>query len=329
MLLNTLIRHIQQEGYISVADYMDCCIRHYYATRDPFGVEGDFTTAPEVSQIFGEIIGAWLVNQWQVAGSPKAVLCEIGGGRGTLMNDILRVTQSTGLHEAISVYMVETSPVLSQLQQTQLQSKHSCISWHTDLEHLPPLPLFLVANEFFDALPIQQFCNDTERVIIYNDNQLQFFPDTEVTCEISPLSISIMKKIAKHITQFGGAALVIDYGYDAMTHQDTLQALKKHCFISPLLQPGEADITAHVDFFALKEAAKSMGAHAFGCVTQGAFLTSLGAAVRAASLCKKSVDSKQKESIVSGFGRLVLPHAMGALFKVMAITQNSQLPKGF
>ncbi|MEI7668626.1 MAG: SAM-dependent methyltransferase, partial [Pseudomonadota bacterium] len=193
------------------------------------------------------------------------------------------------------------------------------ISWHDSIDNLPKLPLFLVANEFFDALPIKQYVGEEERKIIFEGGKFSFSPEGEVTKEVSELSLEIIAKIANHIRKYGGAALIIDYGYESTEYKDTLQALKNHKFISVFDELGEADITAHVDFIALQKMTQLMGAKASKILTQGEFFKSLGAELRAENLCKNA-NEEQKAAILSGLDRLIAPEKMGKLFKVMVIT---------
>lgn len=307
---------------------MELCNQHYYATRDPFGTRGDFTTAPEISQIFGELIGAWLAQQWLQLGSPKAVLCELGPGRGTLMKDILRATRNVlQFHASILIRMVETSPVLQALQKQTLQGSHPDIAWKTTLDDLPSLPLMLVANEFFDALPIRQFVGDEERNVIHLNGQLTFSPQGEVTREDSPASAAVMQQILTALHQQGGTALLIDYGYNGGQQKDTLQAVRQHAFCDPLTHLGEVDLTAHVDFAALTAQAQATGLQT-AYTTQGDFLRRLGAELRATALCRSASES-QRHQILSSLERLLSPEQMGALFKVLAITSSLENPIGF
>jgi NADH dehydrogenase [ubiquinone] 1 alpha subcomplex assembly factor 7 len=328
-----LIGHITKHGPITVADYMARCNAQYYATRDPFGSTGDFITAPEISQIFGELMGAWLANAWIEMGSPKALLCELGPGRGTLMKDALRATRGvTGFHGALSLRLVETSPHLKAIQQKTLSGSHSRILWQETLDDLPPLPLLLIANEFFDALPVRQFIRagleEQERYIACEGKKLAWHPPGNIIRETSPMSLDITSRIAAHIHTYGGAALIIDYGYAGGTHADTLQAVRAHAYADPLEASGEADLTVHVDFAALSSAARKNGAYAYGPVEQGIFLKRLGAELRAHALCK-AASPKQREAILSGLERLVAPHQMGRLFKALAVTSSLETPAGF
>lgn len=317
--------HIARHGAISVADYMQLCNTHYYATRDPFGAQGDFTTAPEISQIFGELIGAWLAETWMQLGKPKAVLCELGGGRGTLMKDILRATRNVPqFHASIRIRMIENSPMLEALQRTTLQDAHHAMEWKISFDGLPSLPLLLVANEFFDALPIHQFLHTgEERLIGQKGDALYWLQQGKVVRETSPISLAIMQCIAAHIKIHSGAALVIDYGYDLRHNgdagRDTLQALHQHSFAGILSNCGEADLTAHVDFGTLAHVACDAGTRVFPLTTQGDFLRRLGAELRATALCKDATN-EQRTTILQGLERLLSPEQMGELFKVLCVT---------
>ena len=312
-----IIEIILEKGTITVAEYMEICIPYYYANNNPFGKDGDFITAPEISQIFGEIIGAWLLNQWYNLGQPTAILCEAGPGRGTLMQDILRVTAKSDFHNQIEICLIENSQKLRELQKQNIN--HGKISWHNSFASIPNKPLFLVANEFFDAMPIEQYLeNGEKRKITYIDGQLKFIPKGEVVAEESPVSSMIMEQICNHIKQFGGVAIIIDYGYAEKQYGATLQALKKHEFVLPLEFIGEADITALVNFKSLIEIAQNIGLKTT-YTTQGEFLRGAGAELRAITLCKNASDST-RENILSGLERLVSPQKMGELFKVLTIS---------
>lgn len=329
MALHALLKtRIAEVGAISLTEYMALALSHpeygYYMTRDPLGEAGDFTTAPEISQIFGELTGLWLGQQWLAQGSPSpALLVELGPGRGTLMRDILRATAMIpGFHDALSIRLVEISPVLKARQEATLAGAHSSIEWLASIEGLPALPCFLIANEFFDALPIQQWVatpeGEVERAVTLQNGRFAFTPEGMVTREACPPSLTIMSQLAQHITQLGGAMLAIDYGYSAGEQGDTLQAVFQHHNADPLEAPGEADITAHVDFLALAKVAHHAGAIVHGPVTQGRWLTRLGAELRAAQLSRTA--PHKAEHIQHGVERLVAPHHMGDVFKVMAVT---------
>ncbi|MDX1974791.1 MAG: SAM-dependent methyltransferase [Rickettsiales bacterium] len=334
-LLEIIKKTIQKKGPLNVADYMALALSHpehgYYMKKDPLGREGDFTTAPEVSQIFGELIGLWLTEQWRIAGHPEMALVELGPGRGTLMNDILRASKMVqGFHDAIKVHLVETSPTLKQKQWKNLAGKHACLEWHDSIASLPAKPLLLVANEFFDALPIRQFAGDSERMITVSEQgTLEFsVPDEYITAERCESATAIMATIAQHIETHGGVALIIDYGYEHGSG-DSLQAIKQHSTHNPLETPGEADLTAHVDFGALRKAALAYQVDVHGPRAQGAFLGQLGAIERAMQLCSHANETHQSQ-IMSGLTRLVSPEAMGELFRVMTIVpRNYPVPEGF
>ena len=336
--LEAIIRQkIAEKGAINVAEYMNLALAHpeygYYRKKDPLGKAGDFTTAPEISQVFGELIGAFLAQQWRIMGEPAATLMELGPGRGTLMADALRITRYVeGFHQSLEVRMVETSPTLTIRQQEALAGLHPEVSWHESIE-LPPKPLLLIANEFFDALPIRQFVSEgkeiRERMVTVEDGELAFTPASPVLSERCQPALDIVSRLSKHIATYGGIALIIDYGYLGGSRADTLQALKSHEYVDPLKDVGDADLTAHIDFNALKEAAKSGGAAAYGVISQGMFFSRLGALVRAQMLCKKATE-EQKDAIMSGVSRIVAPEQMGDLFKVLCLAgPRHPKPEGF
>ncbi len=354
--MSDLKRHIMAriaaEGPLTVADYMTECLLHptlgYYTTRDPFGAAGDFITAPEISQMFGEMIGLCLAQSWLDQGAPSpCVLAELGPGRGTLMADILRATRGLpGFHEAVEVHLVEASPALRARQAATLAGLFPAdrITWHDRTESLPELSLLLIANEFFDAMPIRQFIRDgagwSEKRIGIKDGDLQFgrsapsaqdrlahrLADTsqgdlvETCAAFGP----IMQAIAQRIADHGGAALVVDYG-DWRSLGDTLQALRGHAPCDPLDAPGAADLTAHVDFEALLTGL----ACAHTRVTpQGVFLERLGITARAQALAAK-LDGAALDSHIAAHRRLTHPQEMGTLFKVVALfPQTGKPPPG-
>ena len=330
---------IETEGPMTVSDYMQLCLAHprhgYYVTRDPLGARGDFVTAPEVSQMFGELIGAWAAAVWQQMGSPPAIhLVELGPGRGTLMADALRA--ATGMPDflsAVSVHLVETSPVLCALQETTLANIAVPIAWHRAVEELPDGPSIAIANEFVDALPVGQFIKDRDgwhaRMIGIADGKLAFMaaPDAlfgHAAAELPSGTILERRQdqpialLSRRIAADGGAALIIDYGHAESGFGDTLQAVRAHKFADPLEMPGEADLTAQVDFAALAVTATRQGAATQGPVPQGAFLRTVGIERRAERL-KSRATPKQAADIDSALMRLTAPDQMGELFKVMAI----------
>lgn len=334
---------IAAEGPISVARYMALCLGHprhgYYIARDPFGQKGDFVTAPEISQMFGELIGLWCADAWVKMGSPQALrLVELGPGRGTLMADALRASRVLpDFRAAVSVHLVETSPVLRAAQERALRPAGVPLAWHADLADVPPGPALIVANEFFDALPLRQFVRTPsgwcERLVgLGADGALAFglSPEPErglasaaaegSVLEVAEASAAVMRFAASRLVREGGAMLAIDYGHVRSGLGDTLQAVKAHRFVDPLAEPGEADLTVHVDFAALARAARGEGAAVLGPTTQGAFLEALGLAARAATL-KRKASPEAAAAIDAAAARLAGAGegGMGALFKVLAV----------
>jgi SAM-dependent MidA family methyltransferase len=332
---------IETEGPIPVADYMRLCLAHprhgYYMTRDPLGARGDFTTAPEVSQMFGELIGAWAATVWRQMGSPPRVhLVELGPGRGTLMADALRAAQALPeFHAALSVHLVEISPVLRALQEQTLASANAPTAWHHGIEEIADGPTIAIANEFVDALPINQFVKDRDgwhvRMVGIADDKLSFVaaPDPMLghvaDTDATPVGTILERRydrpvslLARRIARHGGAALIIDYGHAESAFGNTLQAVRGHTFTDPLENPGEADLTAQVDFAATATWAQRQGAAARGPVTQGDFLRRLGIEQRAARL-KSNATPQQAADIDAALARLTAPDQMGELFKVLAI----------
>ena len=294
---------------------MEACNSYYYATRDPLGLAGDFVTAPEIHQMFGELIGAALADVWIRAGKPKdAVYAELGPGRGTLASDAMRVLRRAGFDGAI--HLVETSPALQAVQSELLPEAE----FHDAIDSLPKVPLLLVANEFFDALPVRQFVEERERHVILAAGGFAFDRDGPIV-EQSPARDEATGALAKHLATHGGAAIIIDYGYSGSEKGDTLQAVRGHRFSYVLDNPGEQDLTAHVDFASLAEAAKETGATSSRIVSQGTWLETLGIAARAMALAAKN--PQDTESISAARRRLCDEGEMGRLFKVMAIRAPS------
>lgn len=344
-----LTRLIAVEGPISVARYMALCLgdpRHgYYMTRDPFGVGGDFTTSPEISQMFGELIGLWCADMWQRMGSPdRVLLAELGPGRGTLMADALRAARILpGFLQAAEVHLVETSPVLRDRQRTMLADSGVAVDWHGAIEDLPEGPLLVVANEFFDALPVRQVVARAgrwhERLVgLDGDDRLVFGlapepypsqtpagPDGSIV-EIHELGTRIAANLAGRIAADGGAMLAIDYGYVGPATGDTLQALKRHAFVDVLAEPGEADLTVHVDFRSLGQAARSAGAAVHGPVEQASFLRALGIEARAEALSRRASDGGEAQRLALARLTDQSSTGMGRLFKVLAVTQAGMAP---
>jgi len=326
----------------------------YYQTRDPLGVHGDFITAPEISQIFGEIIGLWCVVTWQNAGSPRnIILVELGPGRGTLMADILKTIKKVSQEfiDVLKVHLIETSPVLKQQQKSILKDYE--ITWHKDLETIPWDPALIIANEFFDALPTEQYVmtksgwNQRHITVDKRHDNLSFInvPFAKQETPIFPNQISnakigsiferntigegIMKSIARRIRDNGIASLIIDYGHTQTQIGETLQAVKSHKYHNPLTDIGEIDLTSHVNFEALAAASESLGTRVHGPTTQRDFFKTLGIEQRTKLLAAKA-EGGQVSLLLEGSQRLIAKDGMGALFKVMAITpKTGENPAGF
>lgn len=348
-LLEILKERIAQSGPITVAEYMELALTHpeygYYMHRDPLGLDGDFTTSPEISQIFGELMGAWTAAYWQMSGGGDLALVELGPGRGTLMRDLLRATAHVpGFHQSLIILLVETSPQLKRMQRAVLMGKHSRIAWLPDLEHLPEARTVFIGNEFFDALPIHQYVKTPEGLqerlvdvdattgeLIFTLQQLgirlvkggSHYGDDEIV-ESSPYARQVATQIAAHLRTHGGAGLFIDYGYSGGSRGNTLQAVSKHAFSSVLKDPGSADLTAHVDFDMLAQVFDDAKLDVQGPVAQGEFLLRLGANIRAEVLLERA-RGEQREQLISGLNRLIDPHQMGTLFKVLGVCSDRNL----
>jgi SAM-dependent MidA family methyltransferase len=321
-LERALRERIAAEGPISVEAFMQACNDYYYATRDPLGARGDFTTAPEISQMFGEMIGAALADCWMRAGAPTdAIYVELGPGRGTLAADALRVMRSAGF--AAAVHFVETSQVLREMQKASVPDVH----WHERIGDLPAKPLLLVANEFLDALPIRQHVGAVERNITVAAGGLAFDRDGEVL-ETSPARDEAVSSIATCLAAKGGAALFIDYGHERSAPGDTLQAVRDHRFSPVLADPGEQDLTSHVDFEAVANAACDAGACVTPLVSQGEWLIRLGIEARAQALSRANPD--RAGEVQSALERLTGREQMGQSFKLLAIhAPDWPAPAGF
>ena len=326
-------RLITATGPISLAQYMAESNARYYDSRDPLGSAGDFITAPEVSQMFGELIGLWLADIWDRAGRPADVCyVEPGPGRGTLARDALGAARRFGLTPR--VHFVEASSALGAVQRNLVPDA----TWHSDLSTVPDnAPLLIVANEFLDALPIRQLVRTEsgwrERMVGLDGDRLvptvgdrpmdaavpAAFADAPpgTIIETCPAAAAVTGEIARRLATQGGAALIIDYGRTEMATGSTLQALRAHRHVDPFQHPGEADLTAHVDFSVLPAIARNHGARWLGTLQQGAFLDALGLPARAQALCRAAPD--QAEAIRAAAHRLSAPEAMGALFKVMGL----------
>ena len=339
-LAGRLARAITLAGPMPVSQFMAAANAHYYATRDPLGATGDFTTAPEISQMFGELIGLWCADLWDRAGRPPVAWVELGPGRGTLAADAWRAMGTAGLTPAI--HLVETSPVLRARQAERVADA----TWHDSVATLPDdLPLLVVANEFFDALPIRQLVKRAswhERLVACQDTLFVpiaggalpdgMIPDAlrdapaGAVIETSPASVGVMRALAGRVAQQGGALLAIDYGYEGPALGETLQAVRGHAFANPFETPGEIDLTAHVDFATLLAAAQGEGALAWGPVDQGLLLARLGIDARAAALARTAPD--RAAALLTDRDRLV--EGMGILFKALAVTAPGwPAPAGF
>ena len=343
-LARRLARRIAREGALPVDVFMAEALGHphhgYYATRDPLGADGDFTTAPEISQMFGELVGLWCADLWDRMGRPDPfVLLELGPGRGTLMADALRALAILpACRAAARPHLVETSPVLRARQRRTLRGAGA--TWHATLAGVPGGATLAIANEFFDALPIRQFVwledGWHERVVVRDGDGLAFAtasrrprpgelpPAAEAmavagaTVEDCPAGRTIAAMLARRLVREGGAGLIVDYGYDGPAVGDTLQAMRRHRFVPVLEAPGEADLTAHVDFTALAAAIRAAGAIVAGPVAQGRFLRRLGIEARAARL-KATATPAQCADIDAAMTRLIDATGMGSLFRVLAL----------
>lgn len=348
--LEALIRdRIAKTGPIPVADFMELALSHpehgYYKTGDPFGIAGDFITAPEISQVFGELIGLWAAVTWQQMGSPdKLILVECGPGRGTLMNDLLRAAKSVpDFHTALDIHLVENSPAMRQRQMETLSGYTP--SWHDTLGSVPAGPMILVANEFLDALPIRQFVMTepgwAERCVDIGPDGLVFTsgdasaaeeaPDMSSATqpgaifETCPAAMDFAVTISNRLEAAPGAALIIDYGHGESASGETLQAVHHHKFADPLANPGSADLTAHVDFDAFGRKVRSRGAASYGPITQAAFLNAIGIRERTLQLTQ-NVSPETRADMNAATARLTDPAQMGELFKVM-VAASAEMPR--
>jgi NADH dehydrogenase [ubiquinone] 1 alpha subcomplex assembly factor 7 len=326
---------VAEEGPMPLDRYMALCLGHpqfgYYMSRDPFGEAGDFTTAPEISQMFGELIGVWAMAVWQEMGSPAPfALVELGPGRGTLMNDLLRAAKAMPeFAEAARINFVETSPVLRAMQETVIGAERA--SWHESLDTLPDLPTILIANEFFDAIPVKQYGNGLvighAPATVPSDFEPWAYEGAIV--ENAPARAIIAERIGEILKDRKAAAIIIDYGYDSNAAGDTLQAVQAHKFVPLLHEPGDCDLTAHVDFEALCAGLARGGATVSPLITQREFLHLLGLEARAERLSAKATEAQQAD-IASAVKRLAGPSDMGNLFKVVAaVTSGSPMPFPF
>lgn len=346
---------IRQLGPMDLGEYMALCLGHpqygYYMTRDPFGVSGDFMTAPEVSQMFGEMVGLWLADLWIKSGQPKEfIMLELGPGRGTLMDDILRATKKLpGFHDSMKLHLMEMSPVLRAAQKQKLGAYDPV--WIDDFSQLPAtIPAFIVANEFFDALPVRQLTfrggEWRERVVAIGDNDtlvlgekeadptlLGHLPEAVILAkgapeegiyEISPVLNHVLKSVDILLKKQGGVAWFCDYGHGHSAAGETLQAVKSHQYTSIFDTPGTCDLTAHVDFENISRKARADGLTVHGPVSQSSFLKELGIEVRAERL-KAGANEAQKADLDAGLKRLIDTDQMGSLFKVLALCSDANM----
>jgi SAM-dependent MidA family methyltransferase len=341
--VETRIREeVRRNGPISVERYMAMCLFDpdfgYYTTREPFGASGDFTTAPEISQMFGEMLAAWWVSARQAMGLPDLALVEIGPGTGALMQDMLRAISKLQPHAVPAAHLVEASPRLISAQQEKLKNVSASVSWHPSPATLPGAPLGIIANELFDAIPAAQYVKTEngwfERIILIgNEEKLEFGTGAKMLTENdlppkrhlqpigqiferAPARLEMCQALARRIKRQGGFALFIDYGHAEPGYGDTLQAVKSQKYAGIFDQPGEADLTSHVDFAALADTARQEGLIVFKIMNQGAFLIGCGIEARAAKL--KSAGSAQH--VDSALHRLTHDSEMGRLFKVLCVS---------
>jgi len=359
-LSDKLRQRITADGPITVADYMEACLGDpeygYYMLGDPFGVDGDFITAPEISQLFGELIGLWAVDYWERMGGPAFHFVELGPGRGTLMSDALRAsTLRPEFLQACNLHLVETSPALRARQKTTLASALCSPVWHNAFSDIPDDgPVLVIANEFLDALPVRQFVfrqkSWRERFIGFEgENGRLCFRIGEETVplpdeladfesgphqegdilEYAPAGAELTRALARRIAATGGAALIIDYGHGKSAIGETLQAVRGHKPQGVLDHPGKADLTAHVDFGLTNRLIGQEGARPSRLLPQGAFLETLGIRQRLETL-ECTAPPEQKKNLSEGYMRLIGGQGMGNLFKVLAITAlGGPAPAGF
>lgn len=349
-LASRLSARIAREGPLTVEVFMQACLSDaavgVYASRQPIGGKGDFITSPEISQIFGELVGLWAAAVWQSMGEPSRVtIAELGPGRGTLMADAMRAWRGVPKFlDSVSVALIETSPVMVEAQRKALKDAGAPLRWYAALDEVPEGPLIVIANEFVDALPIRQYirCGETWRErLIASDGRGGFaFMDAEAEdedrhlpqpapegaiLETRPAAHALMRELGRRAERAPLAALIVDYGHAESGFGDTLQAVRGHRFVNALADPGAADLSAHVDFADLKREAGAAGLRAHGPMPQGEFLLKLGLAARHERLLERATPA-QAEAIASGAARLVDPRQMGVLFKALALTSAGLPP---
>lgn len=355
-LFGHLVGRIARDGPLTIAQFMEEALGNrdhgYYITRDPLGARGDFVTAPEISQVFGELLGLWCADVWHSMGSPATFRwVEMGPGRGTLMADAVRATRRVdGFHAAAQFHFIETSPVLMAQQRDSLAAvgMTEC-QWHRDMSQIPGGPVICLANEFFDALPVRQFQRVVtgwrERLVDLNENKNglrfvlsdhdtkpHFIPENlyratdGAMVETSPVGMRMVHTLSSRLVESSGAALIIDYGHAITTIGETLQAVQDHNYADVLENPGEQDLTTHVDFGALGSVAGDAGATCSSVVEQGTFLNALGLPIRAQQLAAAADSIEQGRDVAARIDRLVNPAHMGSLFKVMGVSSPNLAP---
>ncbi len=349
-LARKLAGRISASGPISLHDFMQACLydpeHGYYRNRDPFGEAGDFITAPEISQVFGELIGLWAGAVWRQMGEPPAIrLIELGPGRGTLMSDALRALKVLPrFFQSASLHLVETSDPLREAQRVALGGAPVPVFWHEDLRQAPTGPAIVIANEFFDCLPVRQFVFDAgqerwrERMVAFEDGAFRFTlsgedeaPPGVALCRDFIEDGEILERRSVHpiMESFAAntpfAALIIDYGYALPSFGDTVQAVRRHRFAGLFDAPGEADLTAHVDFLHLEQAAAQVNLKTFGPMPMGEWLLRLGLEARLGQLLSRA-SHEEAMDMHSRVARLIDPAQMGALFKVLALTNGMSTP---
>lgn len=362
-IIGNIRQAIEENGSITMAQFMSEAMYNlnegYYVHSDPIGRGGDFVTAPEISQLFGEMIGVYAADAWEKLGKPKKFnLVELGPGKATLMLDLLRATKNVeGFHNACSINLVETNQRLVKIQEERLSQYKIPCQWHNDVLSLPQdTPLIIIANEFFDCLPINQYIRDKddwyERSVTINYQEFEIIktmissalsvslssdhPNSKhlAVVEICYPAIKIMQHIAEIFNKVPGYLLAIDYGYDVdprtrTSYNYTLQAVKNHRYHPIFSDIGRADLTAHVDFYALKQTALAHSCQAIGSISQGEFLRNLGINIRF-NLLSQHADISQKEEMQSALNRLTNPDQMGELFKAISTySQGLKKPIGF
>lgn len=360
LLQEHLRQEIAEHGPRPLDKVMGQAVATYYAQGTAFGRQGDFITAPEISQTFGEVLGLWAAVVWQGLGMPSRVhLVELGPGRGTLMSDALRAARALPpFFEALSVHLVETSPTLRDQQRAALTASGRPLAWHDGPDTLPDdAPVIVLANEFFDALPIEQWCRQNDgwhrRLIDWDAERGAFvfvsaseaedpaarwgapftLPTEEANVgtvvETCPIALHIMGELTRRLSNQRGAVLAIDYGYAQSAIGDSLQAMKGHRYHPPLQDLGAVDLTAHVDFSRLLAVAGEVGGKGFGPISQRQLLCGLGIEARVSRLMQKASPAQQV-ALSQGVSRLINPSEMGTLFKVIAVTDAaSPPPPGF